>query len=142
MKIGPATPVSAPHRPQLRPYLTVRPERINGDFLVEDRLRLSDRVVRVTARELAWLRLFDGRNDLNEIRNKAGAAPLVDALSRLAGRLETALFLEGKHYREAAAVRQPTCLGSYEPRPGALRHQLDRFFVGPGGRGRPGPPRP
>jgi AmmeMemoRadiSam system protein B len=136
--------MSALHRPQLRPYLTVRPEGINGHYLVEDRLRLSDRTVRVTAQELGWLSLFDGHNDLNEIRKKAGAAASLDSVACLAGRLETALFLDGRRYREAAAapVRQPTCLGSYEPRPAALRRQLDGFFVGPTGPGRPGAPRP
>jgi AmmeMemoRadiSam system protein B len=145
--------MSAPHRPQLRPHLAVEPDGSPGSFVLWDQLRLGDRAVRLTALELGWLRLFDGRHSLRDIQAEAmrqlgGRLVPLEAFDRLAAVLEEALFLEGPRYRaryqEVAAVpvRPPACLGSYEGEPDALRRQLNGSFTGPRGPGRPGPARP
>ncbi len=145
--------MSAIQRPQLRPHLAVQPDERDGCFLLWDQLRLSGEQVSVTALELSWLRLFDGRHTLREVHAEAvrrlgGRGVGMEVLDRLVARLDAALFLDGPRFRaryqEAAAlpVRPPSCLGSYEAQPGALRRQLERLFTGPGGPGLPGPPRP
>lgn len=40
-------------------------------------------------------------------------------------------------YCPKPTVREPSCLGCYEPEPGALRRQLQRLFMGRGGPGLP-----
>jgi AmmeMemoRadiSam system protein B len=144
--------MSASVRPQLRPHLVADPELRNGGFVLWDRLRLGDRMVRLTAQELSWVRLFDGRNSLRdvqeEVSRRQGREVPLEVLARLAEQLEEALFLDGPRYRarlqEIAAdpVRPPVCLASYEPEPAALRRQLDRLFTGPGGPGSPQTPQP
>jgi AmmeMemoRadiSam system protein B len=145
--------MSALLRPQLRPHLAVEPDGSNGGFVLWDQLRLGDRAVRLTAQELGWLRLFDGRHSLRDVQTEAmrrlgGRLVPLEVFDRLAALLDEALFLEGPRYRaryqEAAAapVRPPACLGNYEPEPEALRRQLAGLFAGPRGPGRPGKPHP
>ncbi len=136
--------------PQLRPYLAAEPEdRLGRRFVVYDRLRLSERAVRVTAVELEWLQLFDGRRSLRDVqaevmRRIGGVLVPLEVLQRLAERLEDALFLDGPRFRAAAEdpVRRPVCVGCYAAEPGPLREQFHRLFTGPGGPGLPGEPRP
>jgi AmmeMemoRadiSam system protein B len=145
--------MSLPERPQLRPCLAVVPQDDHGlSFVLWDQLHLSDRPVRVTAQELQWLRLFDGRHTLRDLQARgphpAGVTVPLETFTRLARQLDEALFLDGPRFRErlracaADPVRPPACLASYEPEPAALRHQLDNFFTGPGGPGRPRELRP
>ena len=57
--------------PQLRPYLAAEPEdRLGRRYVVYDRLRLSDRAVRVTGVELEWLQLFDGKRSAARCKRK------------------------------------------------------------------------
>jgi AmmeMemoRadiSam system protein B len=140
-------------RPQLRPHLVIEPDGSQDCFLMYDQLRLSDRALRLTAQELDWLRLFNGRNGLRDVQAEAirrlgGRLIPLEALERLAKLLDEALFLEGQRYRDryqqaaATPIRPPACLGSYEPQPAALRRQLEALFTGPRGPGRPGTPEP
>lgn len=136
--------------PQLRPYLAAEPEdRLGRRFVVYDRLRLSERAVRVSCVELEWLRLFDGKRSLREVqaevmRQLGGQLVPVEVLQRLAERLDDALFLDGPRFRARAddPVRRPACIGCYEGEPGPLRRQLQSLFTGPHGPGLPGEPRP
>jgi AmmeMemoRadiSam system protein B len=142
--------MSATQRPQLRPHLAVEPDGRAGGYILFDQLRLAGRQLHVTALELSWLRLFDGRNTLCDVQAEAmrrlgGQLIPLEVFDRLASRLDEALFLDGPRfrdrYREVAAlpVRPPSCLGSYEAEPQALRRQVEHQFTGPGGPGLPGP---
>jgi len=136
--------------PQLRPYLTAEPEdRLGRRYVVYDRLRLSERAVRVSVVELEWLQLFDGKRSLQDVqaevmRQLGGQFVPLEVLQRLAERLDDALFLDGPRFRAAATdpVRRPACIGCYEGEPGPLRNQLERLFTAPGGPGLPAEPRP
>jgi AmmeMemoRadiSam system protein B len=145
--------MSASVRPQLRPHLVANLEGRNGSFLLWDRLQLAKTVVRLTAQELGWVRLFNGRNSLGDVQEEAsrrqgGRVVPLEAITQLAEQLEEALFLDGPRYRArlqeiaADSVRPPACLDSYEPAPAALRRQLDRLFIGQGGPGKPSAPQP
>jgi AmmeMemoRadiSam system protein B len=145
--------MSAVLRPQLRPHLAVEPDRSSGGFILWDQLRLGDRAVRLTAQELNWLRLFDGRHSLRDVQAEAmrrlgGSMVPLETFDRLLTLLDEALFLEGPRYRArykevaAAPVRPPSCLGSYDPEPAALRRQLSGYFTHPRGPGLPGTPQP
>jgi AmmeMemoRadiSam system protein B len=142
--------MSAPQRPQLRPHLAVETDGREGCYILTDQLRLAERQLHVTALELSWLRLFDGRNTLRDIqaevvRRLGGQLVPLEVFDCLASRLDEALFLDGPRfrarYREVAElpVRPPSCLGSYEAEPHALRRQVERQFNDPGGPGLPGP---
>jgi AmmeMemoRadiSam system protein B len=131
--------------PQLRPYLAAEPEdRLGRRFVVYDRLRLSERAIRVTGVELEWLQLFDGKRSLRDIqtevmRQLGGQLVPLELLQRLAERMDDALFLDGPRFRAAAEdpVRRPSCIGCYEGDPASLRRQLARLFTGPDGPGLP-----
>jgi AmmeMemoRadiSam system protein B len=136
--------------PQLRPYLTAEPEdRLGRNFVVYDRLRLSERAVRVSGLELKWLQLFDGKRSLRDLqaelmRKLGGQLVPLESLQRLAERLDSALFLDGLRFRAAAddPVRRPACIGCYAGEPEALRNQLTGLFTCPGGPGLPKEPNP
>jgi AmmeMemoRadiSam system protein B len=145
--------MSGLERPCLRPHLAAAPDGREGVVVIWDRLRLTDDVVRVSALEWSWLRLFDGRHTLRDVQVEAirrlGGRPVpLDVLQRLARQLDDSLFLDGPRYQErfrdlaAAPIRPPSCTTSYGAHPENLRRQLDRLFTGPGGAGRPGVPRP
>jgi MEMO1 family protein len=133
-------------KPQLRPHLAASPEDAERRrYVVHDLLRVSDSVLHLSAAELQWLPLFDGQHTLSEIQTKAmrqvgdQLLPL-EVFTRLASGLDEALFLEGPRYRARVddPVRQPSCIGAYEGDPAALRLQIERLFMGPGGPGLPG----
>ncbi len=136
-------------RPQLRPHLAAEPENHErSSFLVWDQLRLSDRVVKVTAIELRWMQLFNGEHSLLDIHGKVGqqGGPVLplEVLQRLVHRLEAALFLDGPRYRQRieSPIRPPCCVHQYEAHPGGLRGVLEDLFTRPGGPGLPGVARP
>jgi AmmeMemoRadiSam system protein B len=137
-------------RPRLRPHLTARADDPLGrQFLLSDRLRLSDTHLCLSAPELGWVQLFDGSRTVLDVQGEAtrmaGGQPVpLEHLQGLAHRLDEALFLDGPRFRSRAddPVRPPACLGCYEPEPGPLRRQLRRLFTARGGPGLPGEPRP
>jgi AmmeMemoRadiSam system protein B len=139
-----------PERPQLRPYLTASPEDGGGQsYVLWDQLRVSDLTLRVTALELEWLHLFDGKRTLHDIqadatRHLGGMSIPLGVFSRLTDQLEKALFLDTPAYqtRIRAPIRPPACQGSYEADPKALREQVEGLFAGPKGPGLPGEPHP
>lgn len=136
--------------PQLRPYLTAEAEdRFGRRFVVYDRLRLSDRALRITGVELEWLKLFDGKRTLRDIqaevmRQLGGELVPLEMLQRLAERFDEAMFLDGPRFRAAAddPIRRPACIGCYAGEPEPLREQMRSLFTRPDGPGLPGEPRP
>jgi AmmeMemoRadiSam system protein B len=137
--------MSAAERPQLRPYLAASPEDAAGRrFIVHDLLRLNGATLRLTGLEVSWLQLFDGNRTLREIQVEAmrqvgGQLIPLEVFTRLRSALDEALFLDGPRYRARVddPIRQPACLGAYEPDPEGLRRQVERMFIGPGGPGLP-----
>jgi AmmeMemoRadiSam system protein B len=136
-----------PERPQLRPFLAASAEnRAGTHFILWDQLRLSEFTLRVSARELEWVQLFDGQRTLRDVQAEAmhlagGELLPLELFARLADQLERCLFLDGVRFRARLAdpVRQPACAGTYESEPEALRRQLRGLFTAPGGPGLPGP---
>jgi MEMO1 family protein len=129
-------------RPRLRPYVV--PQLENETVYLVDQLGLNPRAERLSVREFFWMRLFDGQRTVREIQAEAirqagGELLPLELFTKLVGRLDEALFLDGPRFREVAqqAVREPRCIGCYEGEPAALRRQLDRLFTGPKGPGKP-----
>jgi AmmeMemoRadiSam system protein B len=140
----PATTVS----PRLRPGLAAVPDaRDPGYYYVWDQSRLTNRPQRLTAREVAWMQLFDGRRTLGDIHAEAvgtnGAAVVpVSEFAALEQTLGNALFLDGQQFWDylAGLDRDPSCTGSYPADPKALRRLLRQFFTAPEGPGHPEKP--
>jgi hypothetical protein len=114
-----------------------------------DQLRVSLQPQRLTIAEFTWLQLFDGARDLRAIQSEAmrrasGTLIPIDRFEALVERLDAALFLDGRRFRErlSGPVREPSCLGCYAAEPAALRRQLKRFFTGKQGPGLPSEKRP
>jgi MEMO1 family protein len=144
--------MSAAERPQLRTHLAAAPEG-RGGFVIWDQLRLAERRLCVTSREMNWLRLLDGRRTLTDLHTaitceSEGHIAPVDAFNRLLRELDEALFLDSPRFRARLReetdnpIRPPACTASYGDDPVALRGMLDSLFTGPGGPGRPGPRKP
>ncbi|MCI0461038.1 MAG: AmmeMemoRadiSam system protein B [Gemmataceae bacterium] len=142
--------MSAPERPQLRPYLL--PVHDSGDpqhvYLI-DQLGIAPEPARLPRREFLWLLLFDGQRTLRDIQAEAmrlagGEIIPIEKFAHLAERLQEALVLDGPRFRAVAdaPVREPRCIGCYEGEPEPLRRQLERLFTGPKGPGLPRTPRP
>jgi MEMO1 family protein len=133
-------------KPQLRPHLAASPEDAGRRrYIVHDLLRLNGASLRLSAREVQWLQLFDGERTLREIQTEAirqvgGQLVPLEVITELTSALDEALFLEGPRYRAHIddPVRRPSCIGAYEGEPAALRRQIERLFTGPGGPGLPG----
>ena len=134
----------AAKRPQLRSHLAASPEDRNGRrYIVHDLLRLNGAALRLSALEVQWLQLFDGRRTLREIQAEAmrqldGQLVPLEVFTRLASALDEALFLEGPRFRARVddPIRHPSCIGAYEADPDALRRQVERLVHG-SGRSRP-----
>src|SRR5262249_13855382 len=112
--------------------------------LLWDQLRLTDQPQRLSVVELGWIQLFDGERTVRDIQAEAmrqmgGQALPLELFQALLHRLDEALYLDGPRYRErlASPIREPSCLGSYEPEPDRLRRQLERYFTCPAGPGLP-----
>jgi MEMO1 family protein len=133
-------------KPQLRPHLAASSEDANRQrYIVHDLLRLNGASLRLSALEVQWLQLFDGRRTLREIQTEAirqvgGQLVPLEVFTELTAALDEALFLEGPRYRAHVdgPVRQPSCIGAYKADPAALRGQIESLFTGPGGPGLPG----
>jgi AmmeMemoRadiSam system protein B len=137
--------------PQLRPHLDVMLDDDSGRrFVLFDQLRLSEQVMCMGRRELAWLGLFNGRRTIRQIQMEVvrttGEVVPLEVFTRLVKQLDEVLFLESErfrqHVRELAhkPIRSPSCLGSYQEDPEALRRQLRKLFTN--GAGLPSEPRP
>jgi len=142
--------MSLSEKPRLRPFLTATPEdESERSYVVWDHLRLSDGYLRLTALELEWVQMFDGRHTLREVQSAAielsdGLLIPLEVFDRLVRKLDQLLFLDTPRYRQELEnpIRKPSCLGAYEPDALALNDQLEELFAGPGGPGLPGEPRP
>ncbi len=139
--------------PQLRPHLVAAPADSTGRrFVLFDQLRVSDRMLCMSGPELELLALFNGQRSLREIQleviRTTGELVPLDFFSRLTAELDEALFLDGERFRQqvreraAQPIRPPSCVGTYEEDPEALRRQLRELFTHPQGSGLPGEPRP
>lgn len=141
--------MSALERPRLRPHLAVTADRSDPRYvLIWDQLGLGDGPRRFTLQEYTWVQLFDGKRTLRDVQaeaiRRANGAPVpLERFAHLAERMEASLFLDGPRFRERLAdpIRQPSCLGCYEPDPAALRRQLRALFTGKNGAGLPGTPK-
>ncbi len=137
--------MSALERPRLRPHLEAIPDRYDPRYvLIWDRLGLSTGPRRVSVQEYRWMRLFDGERSLRDvqieaIRQSGGFRVSLDRFAELVEKMDSALYLDGPRFRERLAkpIREPACLGCYEPEPEALRQQIRRCFTGAGGPGLP-----
>src|SRR5579871_4572734 len=140
----------ASERPRLRPGLAAaRDEQDPRYVLVWDKLRLSNRVQRLTLLEFAWMQLCNGERTLHDIQVEAmrqlnGQLLALDLFRDLVERLDAALFLESPRFRQCLAgpVREPSCIGCYAGEPDALRRQLRELFTDPRGSGLPDEPQP
>jgi AmmeMemoRadiSam system protein B len=132
-------------RPQLRPYLV--PGHDPSDpahvYLV-DQLGLLPDPVELPRHALPLLELLDGTRTLRDLqadvmRLSGGELVPLENLARLVQRLDEVGLLDGPGFRAVAdgPVREPRCIGCYEGEPAALRRQLRRLFLEPGGPGLP-----
>ncbi len=129
--------MSLPERPKLRGLLAAEPNGHPNQYVLWDRLHLTDAEVFVSDVELECLQRFDGQRTLREVQAEAmqaagGLLIPLDAIERLAGRLDRAEFLD-RPVRKAVSVRGDAA---------TLRRQIDGLFTGPGGAGRPDEPQP
>jgi MEMO1 family protein len=135
----------SPESPRLRPFLAAAQDGNNPWYVVIwDRLGLGGRPVRVTLQEFSWVQLFDGQRSLRDIQTEAmrqvgGQHVPLELFQTLVRKLEESFFLDGPRFQEFLdnPIREPTCLGCYEPEPGALRRQLTGLFTAAGGPGLP-----
>jgi AmmeMemoRadiSam system protein B len=138
----------APERPQLRTHLAAAPEDSTGrTFILGDELRLSEFMVRLSAYELEWVQLLNGKRTLRDLqmeimKRSDGVLVPMDYLTRVVEVLDEALLLDSPRFqaRFDGPVRRPSCIGAYPGEPEALRRLLRSLFVGSGGSGRPGTP--
>jgi AmmeMemoRadiSam system protein B len=134
-------------RPQLRGHIQpLRDPRDPHHGYLLDGLRQSPEPLRLPLQEFFWLRWFDGQRTLRDIQTEAmrqigGFLLPLERFVELTQRLDDALMLEGPRWRRHVErpVREPVCLGCYEPDPDALTRQIEDLFTRPSG---PGLPRP
>jgi AmmeMemoRadiSam system protein B len=134
-------------RPRLRPGIGIVADKSDGRHIyLWDQLRLGNRPERLNALEFFCIQLFDGKHNLRDVQSEAmrrvgGTFLPLEWFTALVERLEQALMLDGPRFqaRLRSPVREPSCIGTYEAEPAALRRQLSELFTGPGG---PGLPRP
>jgi AmmeMemoRadiSam system protein B len=131
--------------PRLRPGLAaMRDGQDPSYYYVWDRSRMTHRPQRLTAQEVAWMQLFDGQRTLQDIHAAVAgegdrSLASLEQITALAKKLGEALFLDNQHFCDylTGADRDPSCIGSYEAEPAALRRQIAQQFIGPKGPGLP-----
>jgi AmmeMemoRadiSam system protein B len=142
--------MSSLERPKLRPVIPRRVEHQGQAFvLLQDSPAALAQPIMIPFDGFEHIiRHFDGQSTLIEIQarviRQTGLFLAINELEDLVQRLETAMLLEGptftsflKTYRESG--KRPAALAgrSYAGTVRALRAQLEQFFVGAGGAGRP-----
>ena len=138
--------MTATAHPKLRPYLQAAPDpNDRSAYVLTDQLRLSKHVLGFSRLQLEVLRLLDGRHSVEDlqshVRKRTGGQVVpTQVFTDMLEVLDTALFLEGPRFRDAAAapVRSPSCIGCYAGEPQALRAQCHRLFTATGASGLPG----
>lgn len=136
--------------PRLRPGIAYAQDSNDPRFVfILDQLRLSPQPQRLTTLEFLWVQLFDGRRTVRDIqaesmRRTRGEFLPLDWITALVAKLDEALFLDSPRFQKylSGPVREPSCLGCYEPEPEALRRQLTGLFTDPRGPGLPEAKRP
>ncbi len=140
-------------RPRLRP-LEAFPFARNGQKLLglRDPSRLTDSVATLPPVAVAIVQLFDGESTRAEIcaefERRYGTPLQREALDRLVEQLDQAYLLDSPRFRQFSATvfgafaQSPTRKAhlageSYPADPATLAAQLDRYFDGPHGPGRP-----
>src|SRR5262245_22264506 len=105
-----------PERPALRPFLVWDRDDTDADGIVlQDRLGLGNGSVRLSIPEFIILQLFDGSRTLRDVqlevmRQASGQLIPLDFFTRLAQKLDDALFLDGPHFWDLVKnnpVREP-----------------------------------
>lgn len=117
-----------------------------------DPLRISEKTVCVDRSVLPVLAMLDGRHSVVDIQAEltrmTGRLVYSDDIVSLVNMLDEACLLEGERFRRAfddkvqqfrnSPYRRSSHAGaSYPAEPEALRSELDRFFAGEGGPGKP-----
>jgi hypothetical protein len=139
--------MTLPERPRLRGTITGHVDPDNAALVwLYDGARIARDQIRVRREVVGILELFNGQHTLRDIqvllmRRQGGMIFPLEALHHLASQLDELLFLEGSRFQDRIAaflrspVREPSCIGSYEEDPRALREQLREQFHRPGGPG-------
>jgi MEMO1 family protein len=134
-------------RPRLRPGLSAEPDSDPRFLLLWDRLRLSDRVLRISRFELAILQLFDGSRTLLDVQVESirllnGEIVPLEFFGQVAARMEEVLFLDGPRFQERlySPLREPACIGCYPAAPDEIRTTFHGLFTHPHGPGLPREP--
>ena len=136
--------------PRLRTGVGILPDRSDSRYIyLWDQLRLGSRPERLNVLELICVQLFDGKHSLREVQAEAmrrvgGTFLPLDWFTNLVKRLDEAFFLDSPRFQAhlQSPVREPSCLGTYEPDPEALRRQISGLFSRPHGPGLPQEKRP
>jgi AmmeMemoRadiSam system protein B len=139
-------PMDSTIRPRLRPGLTAVPH--DGQIVLIDPLRIGGPPQLLTPVEFEAVQLFTGDRTLRDIQiaimaRLGGVLLPVEALTRLAARLDEALFLDSPFFRDyvLGPVRRPACIGCYPPEPEAIHPLMRSLFISDGGPGRPAEPK-
>jgi AmmeMemoRadiSam system protein B len=131
--------------PRLRPGLAAAQDASDPQYIIVwDQLRLGRHPQRLTILEFMWVQMFDGKRSLRDIQGTAiretdGTFLPFEWFTALVQRLDDALFLDGPRFREylASPIREPACIGCYEPDPADLTNQLTEQFTSSKGPGLP-----
>jgi AmmeMemoRadiSam system protein B len=107
---------------------------VPGTYILADRIRITQRQVRVRHEEIIHAQFFDGQTSLDHARvisQQKGVATTVEQLAELAARLDAAFLLDSPALQDylAGPIREPSCVGVYSADPGELRGQLGSLFV-------------
>jgi MEMO1 family protein len=139
--------MSIPEKPRLRATITGHLDPQDESFVwLYDSARISRQMMRVKREAVSIISLFNGQNTILDMQlalMRAAGGQLFPStiLSSLVETLDQGLFLEGPRlegrYAEflRSSIREPSCVGSYEAEPEALRRQLQGLFThakGPG----------
>jgi len=142
-------------RPRLR-RLEAFPMEHEGQQIValRDPAGFVEHVVLLPGALLDLVSLFDGEHSIAEIRavlaRRYRDAPSAGQIAALAQQLDAGGFLDSEAFaarregvegafRRSALRPAAHAGGAYAGEPAALRRQIDAFFAGPGGPGRPAP---
>ena len=144
-------------RPKLR-HLEAFPLEHEGEQMIalRDPAGFVEQVVLLPGAVVDLVSLFDGEHSIAEIQSvlarRHGTAPTAVQVAGVAAQLDAGGFLDSPAFatrraRVEEAFRQSPLRaaahagGAYAGDPVALRRQIDAFFTGADGPGRPGPPR-
>jgi MEMO1 family protein len=121
--------------PRLRPGLSAARDGQSYDFVyLYDTWRQSPKPLRLSLAEFRLLERMNGQHEVSQLLEASLALPVSGGAAMvhsLLARLEEGLYLDGPNWqaRLAAAVREPSCLGTYAPDAAELHRQLHDLFT-------------